>query len=106
MSATSTGKLKAGHIVTIEDPIEYFLTPKKSIINQRELYADTLSYTNALRSVLREDPDVVLVGEMRDLETIETAIKATETGHLVFSTVHTTDASKTISRLIGVFPSG
>jgi len=93
------------HIVTIEDPIEYFLTPKKSIINQRELYADTLSYTNALRSVLREDPDVVLVGEMRDLETVEATLRVAETGHLTFSTLHTNSASETISRIVDIFPS-
>ncbi len=93
------------HIVTIEDPIEYFLTPKKSIINQRELFADTLSYANALRSVLREDPDVVLVGEMRDLETVEATLRVAETGHLTFSTLHTNSASETISRIVDIFPS-
>jgi twitching motility protein PilT len=93
------------HIVTIEDPIEYFFTPKKSIINQRELLADTLSYNNALRSVLREDPDVVLVGEMRDLETVEATIRVAETGHLTFSTLHTNSAAETISRIIDIFPS-
>ncbi len=92
------------HIVTIEDPIEYFFTPKKALINQRELFADTLSYSNALRSVLREDPDVVLVGEMRDLETVEMTIRVAETGHLTFSTLHTNSASETISRIIDIFP--
>jgi twitching motility protein PilT len=93
------------HIVTIEDPIEYFFTPKKSIINQRELLVDTLSYANALRSVLREDPDVVLVGEMRDLETVEATLRVAETGHLTFSTLHTNSAAETISRIIDIFPS-
>lgn len=93
------------HIVTVEDPIEYYFTPKKSIINQRELYADTLSYANALRSVLREDPDVVLVGEMRDLETVEATLRVAETGHLTFSTLHTNSASESISRIIDIFPS-
>ncbi len=93
------------HIVTIEDPIEYFFTPKKSIVNQRELFVDTLSYANALRSVLREDPDVVLVGEMRDLETVEATLRVAETGHLTFSTLHTNSASETISRIIDIFPS-
>jgi len=92
------------HIVTIEDPIEYFFTPKKSIINQRELLVDTLSYANALRSVLREDPDVVLVGEMRDLETVEATLRVAETGHLTFSTLHTNSAAETISRIIDIFP--
>ncbi|UCC41532.1 MAG: type IV pilus twitching motility protein PilT [Candidatus Aminicenantes bacterium] len=93
------------HIVTIEDPIEYYLTPKKSIVNQRELHVDTLSYPNALRSVLREDPDVVLVGEMRDMETMEACLRVAETGHLTFSTLHTNSAAETISRIIDVFPS-
>lgn len=93
------------HIVTIEDPIEYFFTPKKSIINQRELFVDTLSYSNALRSVLREDPDVVLVGEMRDMETVEATLRVAETGHLTFSTLHTNSAAETISRIVDVFPS-
>ncbi|MBN2206703.1 MAG: type IV pilus twitching motility protein PilT [Candidatus Aminicenantes bacterium] len=93
------------HIVTIEDPIEYYFTPKKAIINQRELLVDTLSYGNALRSVLREDPDVVLVGEMRDLETVEATLRVAETGHLTFSTLHTNSASETISRIIDIFPS-
>jgi twitching motility protein PilT len=93
------------HIVTIEDPIEYYLTPRKAIINQRELYADTQSYGNALRSVLREDPDVVLIGEMRDLETVEASLRVAETGHLTFSTLHTNSAVESISRIIDIFPS-
>jgi twitching motility protein PilT len=98
-------KERAVHIITIEDPIEYFFTPQKSIINQRELYVDTLSYPNALRSVLREDPDVVLVGEMRDLETVESCLRVAETGHLTFSTLHTNSAVETVSRIIDIFPS-
>jgi len=93
------------HIVTIEDPIEYFFSPKKSIINQRELLVDTLSYPNALRSVLRQDPDVVLVGEMRDLETVEACLRVAETGHLTFSTLHTNSAAETITRIVDIFPS-
>jgi twitching motility protein PilT len=93
------------HIVTIEDPIEYYFTPRKAIINQRELYADTHSYNNALRSVLREDPDVVLVGEMRDLETVEATLRVAETGHLTFSTLHTNSAVESINRIIDIFPS-
>jgi len=96
---------RAVHIVTIEDPIEYFFSPKKSIINQRELLVDTLSYPNALRAVLRQDPDVVLVGEMRDLETVEACLRVAETGHLTFSTLHTNSAAETISRIIDIFPS-
>jgi len=92
------------HIVTIEDPIEYFHNHKKSIINQREVGVDVPSFSEALRRVLRQDPDVILVGELRDLETIESAIRAAETGHLVFSTLHTTSASGTITRIIDVFP--
>jgi len=92
------------HIVTVEDPIEYFFTPRKAVVNQRELFQDTLSYHNALRSVLREDPDVVLVGEMRDLETVEATLRVAETGHLTFSTLHTNSAAETISRIIDVFP--
>jgi len=95
---------RAVHIVTIEDPIEYYFSPKKALINQRELYADTLSYANALRSVLREDPDVVFVGEMRDQETVEATMRVAETGHLTFSTLHTNSASETISRIIDMFP--
>lgn len=98
-------KERSVHIVTIEDPIEYFFTPKKAIINQRELHVDTLSYPNALRSVLREDPDVVLVGEMRDLETVEATLRVAETGHLTFSTLHTNSAAESISRIIDIFPS-
>lgn len=92
------------HIVTIEDPIEFLHRDRKSIINQREVGQDTLSFANALRAALREDPDVILVGEMRDLETIEIAMLASETGHLVFSTLHTLDATETISRIISAFP--
>ena len=93
------------HILTIEDPVEFIHRDVKSSISQRELGTDTDSFTSALRSALREDPDVILVGEMRDYETIDIALKAAETGHLVLSTVHTTDAPKTINRLVGVFPS-
>ena len=92
------------HVVTMEDPIEYLHRHKKSTINQREIGQDTLSYANALKAVLREDPDVILVGEMRDLETISTAVTAAETGHLVFSTLHTIGAAATIDRVIDVFP--
>ncbi len=92
------------HIVTVEDPIEYYHAHKKSIVNQREVGIDVPSFNEALRRVLRQDPDVILVGELRDLETIEAAIRAAETGHLVFSTVHTTSAAGTITRLIDVFP--
>lgn len=92
------------HIITIEDPIEFIHSHKNSTINQRELGSDTPSFALALRAALRQAPKVILVGEMRDLETIETAFEAAETGHLVLSTLHTTDASKTVDRLIGVFP--
>jgi len=92
------------HIITIEDPIEYLHTHKKAMINQRELHADTKGFSNALRSALREDPDVVLIGEMRDLETIQAAITTAETGHLTFGTLHTNSASQTINRIIDVFP--
>jgi twitching motility protein PilT len=92
------------HIVTIEEPIEYYHNHKKSIINQRAVGADVPSFAEALRRVLRMDPDVILVGELRDLETIEAAVRAAETGHLVFATVHTTSAAGTITRLIDVFP--
>ncbi len=92
------------HVITIEDPIEFLLRDKKSIINQRELGVDTLSFAGALKSALRQDPDVILVGEMRDLETIETALLAAETGHLVFSTLHTMDAAETINRIVAAFP--
>jgi len=95
---------RADHIVTLEDPIEYLHKHNKSIINQREIGKDSLSYQNALRAVLREDPDVILVGEMRDIETISIAITAAETGHLVLSTLHTIGAAKTIDRIIDVFP--
>lgn len=95
---------KAEHILTIEDPIEFVYESKKCLINQREVHRDTHSFNNALRSALREDPDVILVGEMRDLETIRLALTAAETGHLVFGTLHTTSAPKTIDRLIDVFP--
>ena len=92
------------HILTIEDPIEFVHTSKKALINQREIHKDTLSFDMALRSALREDPDVILIGEMRDLETIRLALTAAETGHLVFGTLHTTSAAKTISRIVDVFP--
>lgn len=92
------------HIVTVEDPIEYYQPHKKSIVNQREIGVDVPSFAEALRRVLRQDPDVILVGELRDLETIEAAVRAAETGHLVFSTVHTTSAAGTINRIIDVFP--
>jgi twitching motility protein PilT len=95
-----------GHIITIEDPIEFVHESKKCLINQRELGSHTHSFANALRSALREDPDIILVGEMRDLETISLALTAAETGHLVFSTVHTSGASKTVDRIIDVFPAG
>src|SRR5436190_14749276 len=92
------------HIVTVEDPVEFMHDDKKSLINQRELGRDTLSFNNALKYVLRQDPDVILIGEMRDLETIALAITAAETGHLVFGTLHTTDAVQTVDRIIDVFP--
>ena len=95
---------RACHIVTIEDPIEFMFTDRRSVVNQRELGMDTTSFSRALRAALRQDPDVVLVGEMRDLETIEIAMLAAETGHLVLSTLHTTDAVETINRIIGAFP--
>jgi len=95
---------RACHIVTIEDPIEYLHRHKLSLINQREVGNDTQSFTNALRAVLRQDPDVILVGEMRDLETIATVVTAAETGHLVFSTLHTNDATQSVDRMIDVFP--
>jgi twitching motility protein PilT len=94
----------AHHIMTVEDPVEFIHSDHKSIINQRELLTDTLSFANALKYVLRQDPDVILVGEMRDLETIHLAITAAETGHLVFATLHTTDAVQTVDRIIDVFP--
>ena len=92
------------HIITLEDPIEYLHLHKTSMVNQREIGFDSMSYANALRAALREDPDVILVGEMRDLDTIATAITAAETGHLVFSTLHTIGAASTIDRIIDVFP--
>jgi twitching motility protein PilT len=92
------------HILTIEDPIEFLHTSKNCLINQREVGRDTLGFSNALRSSLREDPDVILVGEMRDLETIRLALTAAETGHLVFATLHTSSAAKTIDRIVDVFP--
>jgi len=92
------------HIITVEEPIEYYHNHKKSVINQRSVGVDVPSFSEALRRVLRQDPDVILVGELRDLETIEAAVRAAETGHLVFSTVHTTSAAGTITRLIDVFP--
>ncbi len=95
---------KTMHIMTIEDPIEYLYKDKKSLINQREIGQDADTFANALRSALRQDPDVILVGEMRDFETISTAITAAETGHLVLSTLHTVDAVETINRVIGIFP--
>ena len=93
-----------GHILTVEDPIEFVHTSKKCLINQREVGPHTLSFNNALRSALREDPDVILVGELRDLETIRLALTAAETGHMVFGTLHTSSAAKTIDRIIDVFP--
>ena len=93
-----------GHILTVEDPIEFVHTSKNCLINQREVGKDTLGFNNALRSALREDPDVILVGELRDLETIRLALTAAETGHLVFGTLHTSSAAKTIDRIIDVFP--
>jgi len=94
-----------GHILTVEDPIEYLHQHKNCVVNQRELHSDTDSFTNALRAALREDPDVVLIGEMRDLETVESALRIAETGHLTFGTLHTNSASSTINRIIDVFPS-
>lgn len=95
---------RESHIVTIEDPIEFVHNCKKCLVNQREVHRDTLSFNAALRSALREDPDIILVGELRDLETIRLAMTAAETGHLVFSTLHTSSANKTINRIIDVFP--
>ena len=94
------------HIVTLEDPIEYIYTPDKCTINQREIGTDTESYESGLRAILREDPDVILIGEMRDLNTIETALTAAETGHLVFATLHTNSAAEAIDRVVDVFPEG
>ena len=97
---------EAKHILTLEDPIEYVYTPARCVINQREVGKDTQSFASGLRAALREDPDVILVGEMRDLETIETALTAAETGHLVFGTVHTSSAADSIDRIVDVFPAG
>ncbi len=94
----------SGHILTLEDPIEFVHKPKRCLVNQREVGTQTQSFNNALRSALREDPDVILVGELRDLETIQLALTAAETGHLVFGTVHTSSAAKTVDRLVDVFP--
>ena len=95
-----------GHIITVEDPIEFVHTSKRCLVNQREVKSHTRSFSNALRAALREDPDVILVGELRDLETTQLAITAAETGHLVFATLHTSSASKTVDRVIDIFPSG
>ncbi|MBI5848424.1 MAG: type IV pilus twitching motility protein PilT [Nitrospirae bacterium] len=95
---------KTDHIMTIEDPIEYLHRDKRSIINQREIGSDTESFSKAMRAAMRQDPDVILVGEMRDFETIQTALTAAETGHLVLSTLHTSDAAETVNRIISVFP--
>src|SRR5260221_6293598 len=95
---------RSGHIVTIEDPIEFLHRDKKAFVSQREVEVDTRSFAEALRGALRQDPDVILVGEMRDLETIETALTAAETGHLVLSTLHTLDATETIGRIVSAFP--
>ncbi|MBP1643344.1 MAG: pilus retraction protein PilT [Acidobacteria bacterium] len=92
------------HIITIEDPVEYLHSHKNCLVNQRELHADTLSFGNALRSALREDPDVVLIGEMRDFETVESALRIAETGHLTFATLHTNSAASSINRIIDIFP--
>ena len=97
-------EVEYGHILTIEDPIEFVHESKKCLINQREVHRDTLGFSEALRSALREDPDVILVGELRDLETIRLALTAAETGHLVFGTLHTSSAAKTIDRVVDVFP--
>ena len=97
---------RCAHIITLEDPIEYVYHPDKCIINQRQIGSDTHSYADGLRSILREDPDVILIGEMRDLNTIETALTAAETGHLVFATLHTNSAADSIDRMVNVFPEG
>ncbi|MDY3617759.1 type IV pilus twitching motility protein PilT [Agathobaculum sp.] len=94
------------HIITLEDPIEYLYTPDRCVINQREIGRDTASYSDGLRAILREDPDVILIGEMRDLDTIETALTAAETGHLVFATLHTGSAADAVDRIVEVFPAG
>jgi twitching motility protein PilT len=95
---------RQAHVITVEDPIEYLHRDNQSIVNQREISVDTPSFASALRAALRQDPDVILVGEMRDIETVETALHASETGHLVFSTLHTLDATETVNRIIAVFP--
>ena len=94
-----------GHIITIEDPIEYFHDHKNCVVTQREVGTDVTSFSSAIRGALRQDPDVILVGEMRDLETIEAAVSAAETGHLVFATLHTTGAARTVDCIIDAFPS-
>src|SRR5689334_25019920 len=96
---------RTNHIITVEDPIEFLHRDKKSFVTQREVDVDTRSFSEALRGALRQDPDVILVGEMRDHETIETALTAAETGHLVLSTLHTLDATETITRIVTSFPS-
>ncbi len=105
-SSTRSTSEQAYHIITIEDPVEYMHRHVKSTVNQREVGADTKTFALALRAALRQAPKVILIGEMRDLETIETAMEAAETGHLVLSTLHTIDAAKTIDRIVGVFPEG
>src|SRR5215210_6589050 len=95
-----------GHILTIEDPIEYIHPHKNCLVNQREVHSDTASFSNALRAALREDPDIVLIGELRDLETVEAALKIAETGHLTFGTLHTNSSAQTINRIIDIFPAG
>ena len=97
---------RKSHILTIEDPIEYLHTNKSCLVNQREVHSDTMGFSAALRAALREDPDIVLVGEMRDLETVESALKIAETGHLTFATLHTNSAAQTINRIVDIFPSG
>ena len=99
-------KERDAHIITLEDPIEYIYEPDQCIINQREIGKDTRNYADGLRSILREDPDVILIGEMRDLNTIETALTAAETGHLVFATLHTNSAADSVDRMVNVFPEG
>src|SRR5207302_1284199 len=94
------------HMITVEDPIEFLHNHKKCLVNQREVHADTHTFANALRAALRQDPDVVLIGEMRDLETTETALRIAETGHLTFATLHTNSAASSINRIIDIFPSG
>jgi twitching motility protein PilT len=98
-------RTRAEHILTVEDPVEFVYEPIKSLVHQRQLGEDTKSFANALKAALREDPDIILVGEMRDLETIALAISAAETGHLVFGTLHTSSAAQTVDRIIDVFPS-